>query len=89
MAASAQAVFGPVDAALKVSVATGSNWPDALTGGTLGPVVLADPNVGLTPEVLDALKARANDIGVVQALGGTDVMPSVVAVQAQQAAATP
>lgn len=87
-AATPQTVFGPVEPKLKVSVATGLNWPDALVGGTLGPVVLADPNVDLAPEVVAALQQRAGDIGVVQALGGADVVPPVIALQAQ-AAATP
>lgn len=87
--ASAQTVFGPASTRLNVSIATGLNWPDALAGSTLGPVVLADPNVGLSSEVSAALHDRSADISVIYALGGTDVLPSSVAEAAQQAASTP
>ena len=88
-AAGPQPLFGPTETKLKVSIATGLNWPDALSGGTLGPVVLADPDVGLAPEVAEALQSRASEISTVQALGGTNVLPDSIARAVQQAATTP
>ena len=63
-----------------IGVATGLNWPDSLSGGAFmglrgGPLLLVDPNVGLTPEedaMIDANRG-ADNRGYV--FGGLNALP--------------
>lgn len=71
---------------LRVGVAIGDNWPDALVGGITGPVVLTGPSQ-LPSSVAAALAARSADTELVRALGGSTVVPEPVARAAVTAAA--
>ena len=73
----AHEIFGSFN---HVGVATGANWPDSLSGGSLmgtrgGPLLLVDPNVGLTAAentMIDANRGAAN-WGYV--FGGLNALP--------------
>ena len=78
------------DAPTRVLLATGRNWPDAVTAGSFGawdgyPVLLTEPG-GLSPETRDAL-ARLHPQRV-YVVGGTSVIGDDVAAAAGSAAGT-
>jgi len=58
-----------------VGVATGANFPDALSGGAMlgarGSVLLLSRSDGLSPEVAAQLLENAGDINTVHIVGGT------------------
>lgn len=66
-----------------IGVATGSNWPDSLSGGALmgnrqGPLLLVDPATGLTPKddaLIDANRGAANWAYI---FGGLNALPQRV-----------
>ncbi|MFL6112125.1 MAG: cell wall-binding repeat-containing protein [Catenulispora sp.] len=72
---------GDTDAAL----ATGSTWPDALSGGAMvghrgGPLLLTDPS-GISPAVLDYLRTQSASLLALHLLGGPAALPNAIAQQ--------
>ncbi len=66
------------------AVATGQNFPDALVGATLAPVLLTTPQ-SLPTTVAAVLQHRAPAVGTVYLLGTSDVVSDTVGTQVQAA----
>ncbi len=73
-----------------VGIATGTNFPDGLSGGAmlgrLGSVMLLTPGTTLAPETKAALQSNADDIDSVFILGGTPAISDTVAAAVRAAA---
>ena len=73
-----------------VGIATGTNFPDGLSGGAMlgrmGTVMLLTPSTTLAPETGAALQSNADDIESVFILGGTPAISTGVAAAVRAAA---
>jgi dipeptidyl aminopeptidase/acylaminoacyl peptidase len=88
----ARQFFG--DQTTQVGVATALNWPDSLSGGAVmahdhGPLLLVDPQKGLTPQEHQWVSANSGGLDHALIFGGTKVVTGMAEAQLGAAIAGP